>query len=222
MIQERLGESLTLSPNDFGDSLLDSTVKGKKMQVDHMGRFDESYIDRCEIYYSSLVSLEIRGILHISNINHLKCVPDSFLAKEEYLMNVIKTLVKKQRDSELLLEKLPKKFSKHVGRELLKYYNFYNDFGLINTQLFQKYPEHFEITLDMKPKLRVKEGELFAWKYPVKFPESYFESMQKNPVNATMANINDIGDGTDNPIVIECCVGLELTKQICTQCIYPH
>ena len=195
-VQDTIGDSFIFSSDDGEDSLLDCTIKSKKPKMEYVGCFDEERVDTCEIYYADLISLEIQGILHINNIEHLKCVPDFFLLQEQYLMNAIRTLVGNEENKEILLESLPSKFNKWVQRELLVFYEFYNDFGLINTQLFQKYPEYFEITLDVNPKLKVKQGGLFAWKYPIEFPKDYFATPLKSTTVA-------LGSTTDNPIVID-------------------
>ena len=58
-LEDKNEHSFKLHDNEPGDSLLDSTIETKRLNVDYMGCFDKDPVDSCEITYSSLITLEI-------------------------------------------------------------------------------------------------------------------------------------------------------------------
>ena len=173
---------------------------------EYLGCFEESPVDSCEIRYSSFIPLQIMGILHVRNIDHLKCIPTIYLNEEQYLVQVLMTILENTEKHALEVDRLLKEFRKWVRRDLAAFYELYNAFGDINTQLFQKYPEYFEVTLDMRAMIKLKPSEFRDGKYPITFPKEYFEREMKPAVfsaSTAVATQSVAGVEDTDPITIE-------------------
>ena len=68
------------------------------IRFDYVGCFEDPPVDCCEIRYMDFVSLQIRGVLHIGNIEHLKLIPDVYLAEEQYLVQAIKAILENNKE----------------------------------------------------------------------------------------------------------------------------
>ena len=100
---------------------------------------------------------------------------------------------------------MPKEFKKWTYRNLNSCYSLYNAFGEINCTLFQKYPEYFELTLDIKARLKLKPDEFRTGKYPITFPKQYYVQGPAS-INSTQAasKMDDVGcvlieEGDESP-----------------------
>ena len=92
----------------------------------------------------------------------------------------MKTILGNIENKQILLDELPALFRQWTGRDLSVAYDLYDEFECPNTKLFQKYPEYFEVSLDVEPKLKLKQIEYKAGEYPINFPKEYFEKEYKN------------------------------------------
>ena len=72
------------------------------------------------------------------------------------------------------IDELPVAFKKYTGIPLDACYSLYTQFKAVNQELFQKYPEYFEVTPDIKPILKLKPEKVRNGKYPITFPKEYF------------------------------------------------
>jgi len=192
-------------PKEMENSFMQkSSQKGKHKNVEYMGCFEEDSVDQCEIRYSSFISLQIMGIMHIGNIDHLKCIPSIYLYEEQYLVQVLKTILENAENHALEVDKLIKEFRKWVRRDLSTFYELYNTFGDINTQLFQRFPEYFGVSPDIKAVISVKDPKYRSGKYPITFPKEYFEKESKAPLSIASITTQSISkaDETD-PIIID-------------------
>ncbi len=46
----------------------------------------------------SFVSLQILGVVHINNVEHLRFIPTQYLSEEQYLVQAIKTILEQRKD----------------------------------------------------------------------------------------------------------------------------
>ena len=136
----------------------------------------------------SFVSLQIKGIIHINNIEHLKLVPTSHLCEEQYLVQILKTILENCENSkgkcfmivdEIPIDELAEKFKFWTKTDLSMCYQLYEAFGIVNMDLFRRYPEYFEVTPDMSAMLKLKPNEVREGKYPISFPKEYFAKTYK-------------------------------------------
>ncbi len=85
----------------------------------------------------------------------------------------------------MAVEELPKEFKRWTQRELAQCYQLHTPLGEINAELFQRYPEYFELTLDVKAMIRLKPSEYRAGKYPITFPTQFFKAGSVSLTNST-------------------------------------
>ena len=154
-----------------------------KLRTEYIGCFEDDPIDMCELRYMNCISLQILGVLHVQNIQHLRYLPAHVLKEEQYLVESIKTILENTENSnnisvihleQLELERIPHEFAKWTNVELSNCYELYTKQKEINIGLFQRYPQFFELTLDIKPILKLKPDLLRTGKYPITFPKEYF------------------------------------------------
>ena len=93
----------------------------------------------------------------------------------------------------LAVQELPAEFEKWTRRPLAQCYDLFTASGDINANLFQRYPEHFELTLDLAPLLKLKPESLRTGKYPITFPKEYF---QKELEKMAIPNENSTNSST--------------------------
>lgn len=123
----------------------------------YAGCFNDDPLDFCEIRYSTFISLQILGVLHVSNIKHMK---------------VLFALV--EDAGEVPLDKLAALFYTWVRRDIEVCYNLHNTLGEVNLELFKKHPEYFELVEGECPKLRAVKREKSLASCPVPLPQEYF------------------------------------------------
>jgi len=168
-----------------------SFIYKKESVKGYIGCFKEGYIDGCEINYSNFYSLQVLGVLHVSNIRHLKCIPTTCLKKDEYLTQVIITLLNHVENKELPLERIPEEFRRWTRRDMEKCYKVYDDRGFYNARLYQMYPEHFDLSLDLKPKIKLKEYGLKGLMHRITFPSDY---NKKGRIESTPSTCSEARD----------------------------